>query len=360
MLDMFLNNKKLDSRISHAFDQEFESRIRHALPALAKATRENKPNLNGLAELLRDLPALRWNTKVMGSVLAKALFNDPECYPTELSDKSFELAWQATQSEHFKTRWLLDTCKKLKIAPLLHRKVWELAFILNTFEQTGKLQAGQRGIGFGCGEEDFPSYFASQGVSVLATDLAPDDPNATQWLQSRQHSVSRDKLFKPQLVSRTEFDRLVSFQNEDMTNISQSLSGGFDFCWSVCAFEHLGSIEKGLAFIENSMKLLRPGGVSVHTTEFNFQSNDDTVDNWPTVLFRKRDFEELASRLQQQGYIVPRLDFSVGEAPVDMFIDMPPYPHDKNYYFESLDPMHLKLMIDGFACTCYGLVVIKP
>ena len=68
----------------------------------------------------------------------------------------------------------------------------------------------------------------------------------------------------------------------------------FHFTWSSRYFEHLGSIDRGLAFIKEQMKCLRRGGVAVHTTEFNVGSNHETIDHEATVLFRRRDLQRLA------------------------------------------------------------------
>jgi hypothetical protein len=58
---------------------------------------------------------------------------------------------------------------------------------------------------------------------------------------------------------------------------------------------------------------------------------------------------------------VPEIDFSVGDDPIDWFIDLPPFPWDKGHYSNDLpsDP-HLKLSVDGFPCTCFGIVIRKP
>ena len=73
---------------------------------------------------------------------------------------------------------------------------------------------------------------------------------------------------------------------------------GFNFTWSACAFEHLGSIKLGQEFIQNQMHCLRPGGVAVHTTEYNVLSNADTISEGETVLFRRRDVERIVKHLK--------------------------------------------------------------
>ena len=43
--------------------------------------------------------------------------------------------------------------------------------------------------------------------------------------------------------------------------------GSFDFIWSSCSFEHLGSLGEGERFVLEALRFLKPGGVAVHTTE---------------------------------------------------------------------------------------------
>ena len=46
-------------------------------------------------------------------------------------------------------------------------------------------------------------------------------------------------------------------------------------------------------FVINSMRVLKPGGVAVHTTEFNLSSNDDTIEARDLCVYRRRDIELL-------------------------------------------------------------------
>jgi hypothetical protein len=162
-------------------------------------------------------------------------------------------------------------------------------------------------------------------------------------------------------VDRDTFAARVTHAFVDMNAIPSTLRD-YDFCWSICSFEHLGSIARGLAFVENSLDTLRPGGVAVHTTEFNFLNDEETIDNWATVLFQRKHFESLAERLARRGHRVAALDFDVGNKPMDRFIDLPPYDHDlvgtarESWHGHT---KHLKLMLDGFPSTCFGLIIEK-
>jgi SAM-dependent methyltransferase len=133
-----------------------------------------------------------------------------------------------------------------------------------------------------------------------------------------------------------------------MNDIPKDLKG-FDFNWSSCSFEHLGSIEKGLKFLKKQLKTLKPGGWAVHTTEFNISSNDQTLDNCDTVIFRRRDLDNLAKELRSMGHFVEELDYSLGGLPEDFNVDV--YPHTEE--------VHLKLQLNEYVVTSIGLIVQK-
>jgi hypothetical protein len=122
---------------------------------------------------------------------------------------------------------------------------------------------------------------------------------------------------------------------------------GFDFCWSACALEHLGSLEEGLEFVERSLDTLAPGGIAVHTTEYNLTSNDDTVEQGPTVVYRERDIRALVERLEAQGHEVAALDLSAGEGLLDRYVDVPPYA----------DEPVLRFLYTTYTLTSVALVI---
>lgn len=236
----------------------------------------------------------------------------------------------------------------LRTVPRLHRKQWEFIYIAQALRCAGALTAGKRGVGFGVGREPLPAMFAAMGCSVVATDLAAEDSRARDWRETQQHVDSIEALRRPDLCPDDVFERAVSFQPADMTRIPSDLRG-FDFTWSSCAFEHLGSIAAGLAFVEASLDCLAPGGIAVHTSEFNLSSNDHTIDDAGTVLFRRRDIEVLATRLIRAGHEVAPLCYDIGETAVDAHIDVAPYA----------EAPHLKLALAGYVTTSFGLIVRK-
>lgn len=239
-------------------------------------------------------------------------------------------------------------CQQIREAPRLHRKQWEFCYILQALKVHEMLKPGKRALGFGVGLEPLAAVFADNGVSVLATDLEPEEATQAGWTKTAQHARNKASLNERGICDPETFDKLIDFRFMDMNAIDEDLAGQFDFVWSACAFEHLGSIMHGLEFVVNSVKCLKPGGVAVHTTEFNCSSDDETLDHAGTVLFRKRDFLLLQRRLKLMGAEM-EFNFNLGQQPLDVHLDTPPFRDDA----------HLKLQIQRWAATSFGLIVRK-
>ena len=252
---------------------------------------------------------------------------------------------QAQMEEPHYSHW----CSLIREAPRMHRKQWEFAYILQALHMHDMVEEGRRGLGFGVGREPLAAVFANRDVEILATDMTAEAAAGAGWIATNQHIDSKLLLNERGICDQEKFDRLVDFRFMDMNKIDRSLHGQFDFTWSACAFEHLGSIAQGLEFVANSVKCLKPGGIAVHTTEFNCSSNDDTVDNNPTVLFRKRDFEQLEQRLRKKGWEI-EFNFNLGDKPLDLYVDVAPFK----------DNQHLKLQIEEYTVTSFGILVRRP
>ncbi len=229
---------------------------------------------------------------------------------------------------------------------VLHRKLWEWIFIIEALSERGMLTAGRRGLGFGVGQDPLAAVFASHGVSVVATDVDEQTADAGGWRETGQHASSVADLNQHQLCDDTSFNRLVEYRAVDMNNIPSDLRN-FDFTWSSCAFEHLGSLEHGLRFVLRQMGCLKPGGFAVHTTEYNVSSNRETVDETQTALFRRQDIERLVSDLRDDNHVID-VDFTTGRTPADLHVDEPPFTET-----------HLKMRMSGFATTSAGLIIEK-
>jgi hypothetical protein len=156
------------------------------------------------------------------------------------------------------------------------------------------LSAGTKGLGFGVGNEPLPAVMANWGCSVLISDQSSDKALEQGWIESRRDSSRISDLNIRGISDPDLFSERVTYRTIDMKQIPSSLMRGeFDFIWSACALEHLGSIQWGIDFVINSLHCLKPGGVAVHTTEFNISSNWDTLDHSHTVIFRERDIRNM-------------------------------------------------------------------
>jgi 2-polyprenyl-3-methyl-5-hydroxy-6-metoxy-1,4-benzoquinol methylase len=255
--------------------------------------------------------------------------------------------WQLVTSAQMDEPVFHSWCVLLRDPRTRHRKVWEWVYILEVLKQHGMLAPGKHGLGFGCGTEPLTALMASVGCEILATDLDIETASKQGWWQTHQHAAGLAQLNEAGICRPDVFAKNVSYRACDMNAIPNELRG-FDFVWSSCSLEHLGSLENGLRFIERSIDCLKPGGIAVHTTEFNLGTNDRTLESRATVAYRKKDIEGLAVRMLAKGYKIPTINFSPGDRLLDRVVDRPPYKHS-----------HLKLLVSRHLLTSIGLFVVK-
>ena len=103
-----------------------------------------------------------------------------------------------------------------------------------------------------------------------------------------------------------------------------------------------------MQFVINAVeKTLRVGGVAVHTTEFNLSSDHETVETGITVIYRRRDIDELVQRLRDRGHLVKPFIVAPDNHYWDFHVDVLLY---------SQEP-HLKLVLGQYVATSAGIVV---
>jgi len=159
-------------------------------------------------------------------------------------------------------------------------------------------------------------------------------------------------LNKYEICDPEQFDKLVSIKIVDMNNIPDDIKG-YDFCWSSCSYEHLGSIENGLKFVENSLKTLKPGWIAIHTSEYNVNSNTNTVTHDPqVVIFRRSDMEELQRRFYVGGH-ESYFNLNHGTKELDVYVDLPPYKSTGDFN------KHIKITLAGYIVTSFGIIIKK-
>jgi radical SAM superfamily enzyme YgiQ (UPF0313 family)/2-polyprenyl-3-methyl-5-hydroxy-6-metoxy-1,4-benzoquinol methylase len=307
------------------------------------------------ADGARDYELVIRNVKQLGNELGRRLARERLEKPV-LRPAPAHLSSKLCTQADIESDWCGFWRREIKWPPVYHRLLWERAYVSEALYAAGQLQLGRQGLGFGCGEEPLPSLFAKYGAAITATDLPPDDAHARGWVNSEQHASNLQKILQCEVCPDETALARIALRFVDMNAIPGDLDGKFDFCWSVHALEHLGSIAQGLAFIENSLRSLRPGGVAVHTTEFNLE-NGPTLDHGGTVLFQRAHLEALADRLASQGHQVAPFDFSTGDGALDGFFDLPPWRRSGLSFSDQ--NAHLKRSVEGYPCASAGIIIRK-
>lgn len=251
------------------------------------------------------------------------------------------------KAKDIRSEWYRRWCKELGETANFHRKQWEFVYVAQALWERGCLVPGKRGLVFAAGTEPLPALFAKQGCHILATDIFPEIGIEKGW-NNGQLCFGVEQLNERGICPEQSFKELVSYQAVDMNAIPDTLTG-FDFNWSSCSFEHLGTIALGCRFLKNQLNTLKPGGWAVHTTEYNVSSNDETQDNNDTVIYRQRDVDAIVAELRAEGHLVEELDYSLGGLPEDFKVDV--HPH--------LQEVHLKLQLDKYVVTSMGLIIRK-
>ncbi|HSX00431.1 MAG TPA: class I SAM-dependent methyltransferase [Patescibacteria group bacterium] len=265
--------------------------------------------------------------------------------------RSHSFHWADFDTDWYK-RWakeLRQTEKGREDYALFANKFWQNAVMAQALLERGALREGAKAIGFGVGQERLPALFAKYGVHVTATDQDFTTQKAGRW---SEHELARGTQSLNQLgiCEESQFAKQVEYMPVDMTRISKKLHNKYDFLWSNCALGHLGSIPEGLRFITESLACLAPGGWAVHTTELNILSNNDTVTDGSTVIFRLKDIYHLQKTLIAQGFKIVPFVLTLGNGDQDKRISLSPqFGND-----------YSKIQFRGHLATQIVLLMHKP
>ncbi len=298
------------------------------------------PNVNALWAATKDIEALKLNVKMLAYELAHSLEHRLQAIPAD-GPRTIGLECKPVTQADIETRWFRGWCEQLRERPRYHRSLWEYAYVLQALHEGGGLRPGARLIGLEAGEQPLASYLARLGLPATVTGPTPPRHLETQ-------------------VDLGPFRTLI----EHLPDAKGAARGAYDAIWSTGAASRQGSLQRGMDFIAGSMDLLKPGGVAVHLLQFNYADDARTVDDWDTVLFQRRHIEALHARLVAEGHRPASLNFHVGHQPLDRYVDLPPFALGGTTSFERLwrdgwESAHLKVSIDGFACTSFGMMVRK-
>jgi hypothetical protein len=265
--------------------------------------------------------------------------------------------------EDFLTKDYEEFCNLIGEQKKIHRKQWEFYVIYKKLlEYLGDFNY-KKGLGFAVGQEVIVPLFLNLNADITATDLNTNDSDALAWINSNEHiSNGFDKYvdsgyIKKDILNKCNFDFI------NMNNIpSKYLMNEYNFIWSSCALEHLGSLQNGLNYIINSLKCLKKGGIAVHTTEYNFKSNDNTLQTSGCVSYRKKDIEWLICEIEKLGYYIEPINFNRNDNIVNNYIDPFPYIGSTSAIFFDVNnydilKSHINLNIEGHCSTSIYIVI---
>jgi SAM-dependent methyltransferase len=157
---------------------------------------------------------------------------------------------------------------ELEEQPRLHRKQWEFAQIFRALRRRGFLRANARGLSMGGGVERLLYALARHVRHLTVTDLYE---SASVWEGARTDDPDRSvKASAPFPID----DSRVSARHMDMRAL-EFADGVFDFCYSSCAIEHIGTYDDFLTHLREVRRVLKDDGVYVLTTEFHY--GDDII-----------------------------------------------------------------------------------
>tara|TARA_E500000331_G_C17179964_1_gene680100 strand:+ start:126 stop:1124 length:999 start_codon:yes stop_codon:yes gene_type:complete len=313
--------------------------------------------------LPKILRKIIWSLTIKYLVDGRNLFTR-KVNPPKLPDIPIDLLTIPLEYEHVDPPFGSDLCRFedmhspeyryicnniFKLPVCYQRKQWEWLYIYFRLLENKVLENNKKGLGFGVGTEPLAAIFANLGCKILATD-APLENNS-EWIKTGQHSSEIKSLQNENIISNKEFNNLCSFKVLDM-NVHEDIPYGYDFQWSSCVIEHLGSLEMIKRFLIESSKKLNKGGIAVHTTELNLTSNENTYNHPQCYVFRRKDLDQLSLELKDNGLNMKSIIYNVGNHPYNYSVDIPDIKGFGN-------DLHLRSLIGGYVCTSVGIVISK-
>lgn len=252
--------------------------------------------------------------------------------------------------------------KTFKTEKIINRKWWEFSVIHRAVEHSvdfKKKGADVRGFGFGVGIEPLgPAFVAAGATKIVVSDMPPADNK--EWGPD-QHAAAIEGTMNTAICPKDVYLKAASFMHVNMLRLpADLLQGGYDFVWSCSSLEHTGTIERSLTFLKDTIKMLKPGGVSVHTTEFIVSSAHHTVEIPNTfTMLRKKDIERLAVEVEGLGAKLTRRDYFAGGEHEDSRCDE---ARRTPYHFKLYRPMERSSESGWFSTpvreSCHTSIII--
>jgi SAM-dependent methyltransferase len=169
----------------------------------------------------------------------------------------------------------------------LHRKQWEFAMIFLVLRRLGMVRPDRVGLSLGGGTERLLYSLAHLIKHMTVTDLYDPD---TVWDCARTNDPNEFvHVMRPFDVDDSKYHAV----RMDMRSLDCD-DRSFDFCYSSCSIEHIGSDADFLRHFDEVSRVLKDGGIYVFTTEISFINS--TIQDPGNYVFAPDYLTDLVSR----------------------------------------------------------------
>lgn len=152
-----------------------------------------------------------------------------------------------------------------------HRKQWEFVVIYLNLLINKKINNNMTGASFGAGREPLIYLIGSEIKEFTATDLYVYN---TGWQTAKIKEQQSCRDFVMEKAPRNLDVSNIKVEEMDMRELDFA-DNSLDFCYSSCAFEHIGHKADFVKHLQEVKRVLKEDGIYVMTTEYLF--NHDTV-----------------------------------------------------------------------------------
>jgi SAM-dependent methyltransferase len=147
-----------------------------------------------------------------------------------------------------------------------HRKQWEFVVIYLNLLKAGKIHPESVGASFGAGREPLIYLITERVKQFTATDLYIYN---TGWTTAKVDKDLSCRDFVLELADPGFPQEKLAVEEMDMRQLGFA-DDSLDFCYSSCAFEHIGDFDDFVSHLKEVKRVLKPDGVYVMTTEHLF------------------------------------------------------------------------------------------
>jgi len=170
--------------------------------------------------------------------------------------------------------------------------------IFLALRKLGFLVADKTGLSMGGGTERVLYSIAKHIKKLYVTDLYDEN---TTWDCAR--TFDPDDLIKSNMPFEITEDKITALKM-DMRSLDFE-DNRFDFCYSSCAFEHIGGFDDFAQHLDEVHRCLKPDGVYVFTTEL--QLGDTTIQDKNNYIFSPGILQQILDNAKFSPEINPHV-----------------------------------------------------